>query len=93
MGIEDNVTEVAKGTLEAYKSSPLLTGLLALNLVFLLGFGWFLVKKNEAHESLVARIIDEEAQFRDQLLQTALNCVAQKRSSGKAGYFPLPGND
>ncbi len=90
MGIEENVSEVAKGTLEAYKSSPLLTGLLALNLVFLVGFGWFLMKKNEAHESLVARIIDEEKSFREELLQAATNCN-RNASSGKPGYYKLEG--
>jgi len=88
MGIEDNIGEVAKGTLEAYKSSPLLTGLLALNLVFLVGFGWFLMKKNEAHETLVARIIEEEKAFREELLVVATNCI-KSPTSGKPGYYKL----
>jgi hypothetical protein len=91
MGIEDNVTEVAKSTLEAYKTNPMLTGLLALNLVFLIGFGWFLVKKNEAHEALVARILDEEKVFRQELVAAATDCNDVSTSSGKPGYFKLQG--
>ncbi len=92
MGMEEQAGEVAKNALDAYKHSPLLTGLLALNLVFLVGFGWFLMKKHEAHESLVQRIIDEERDFREELLQVAVNCnAAQLRKSGKPGYIPLQG--
>jgi hypothetical protein len=89
MGIEENVSEVAKGTLEAYKTSPVLTGLLLLNLVFLISFGWFLMKKNEAHEALVARILDEEKVFRTELIQAATSC--NPLPSGKPGYYKLQG--
>jgi hypothetical protein len=83
MGVEENITDVARGTLEAYKTSPMLTGLLALNLVFLVGFGWFLMKKNEAHESLVARILDEEKTFRQELMQAAQGATCN--DSGSSG--------
>lgn len=74
MGAEENITEVAKGALDAYKTNPLTTGLLILNLVFLVGFGWFLKIKNEQHEALVMRIIEEEKSFRDQIVQLAVQC-------------------
>ena len=80
--------EMAGKVLEAYKTSPLLTGLLILNLVFLLGFVWFLKGKNEQHEALIDRIMEEEKVFRSELLQSYLSC---KATSGKPGYVPLIG--
>lgn len=92
MGAEENITEVAKGALDAYKSNPLMTGLLVLNLVFLIGFGWFLKLKNEQHEALVIRVMEEEKTFRGEIMQLAITCTAKQppRVSGKAGYFQLP---
>jgi hypothetical protein len=90
MGAEERAAEVAKGALDAYKSNPMLTGLLVLNLVFLIGFGWFLRIKNDQHETLVMRIIDEEKSFRDDLIRLAMSCNAPPLASGKAGYFQLP---
>lgn len=81
--------EISEKALDAYKASPLLTGLLLLNLALLLGFGWFLKGKNEQHEALVTRMLDEEKQFRAELLQVAISC---RPSSGKPGYIPLSGN-
>jgi hypothetical protein len=94
MGMEETTAEVAKGAFDAYKTNPLMTGLLTLNLVFLVGFGWFLKGKNEQHEALVMRVLDEEKSFRDDLLQLAAACSAiPQKTSGKAGYFPLPGDN
>lgn len=94
MGIEEQTGEAVKGVLDAYKSTPMLTGLLALNLVFLIGFGWLLIKKNEQHEALVQRIVDEEREFREEVLQVALNCSKPSlRSAAKPGYFQLPATE
>lgn len=83
--------ELAGRVLDAYKTSPLLTGLLILNIGLIGGFGWFLLKKNETHEALVMRVIDEEREFRDELLQVALMCGVEdtQPSSGKPGYMKL----
>lgn len=67
--------ELAGKVLEAYKTSPLLTGLLILNIGLIAGFGWFLVKKNETHEALVVRVLEEEKTFRQELLEVALKCT------------------
>ena len=36
--------EIAGKILEAYKTSPLLTGLLLLNIGLFLGMGWYIIK-------------------------------------------------
>lgn len=40
--------EIASKLVEAYKTSPLLTGLLLLNIGLFLGMGWYIVKVQQA---------------------------------------------
>lgn len=82
--------EIASKVLDAYKTSPLLTGLLLLNIGLIVGFGWFTIKKNEMYEALVIRVIAEEKEFRDELLRVATSCESDPQAtSGKAGYGKL----
>lgn len=46
--------EIAKSIVEAYKTSPLLTGLLLLNVGLFLGMGWYIVKVQQATGVFVA---------------------------------------
>lgn len=45
--------EIAKHIVDAYKTSPVLTGLLLLNIGLFLGMGWYIVKVQQATGTFV----------------------------------------
>lgn len=48
--------ELAGKVLDAYKSSPLLTGLLLLNIGLFIGMGWYVVKVQQATGVFVSEL-------------------------------------
>ena len=51
--------EIAGKIVEAYKTSPLLTGLLLLNIGLFLGMGWYIVKVQQATGVFVSALQGE----------------------------------
>jgi hypothetical protein len=45
--------EIAKHIVDAYKTSPMLTGLLLLNIGIFIGMGWYVVKVQQASGAFV----------------------------------------
>ncbi len=48
--------EIAKHLVDAYKTSPLLTGLLLLNIGLFLGMGWYIVKVQQGTGAFVSEM-------------------------------------
>ena len=48
--------EIASKLVDAYKTSPLLTGLLLLNIGLFLGMGWYIVKVQAATGAFVSEM-------------------------------------
>ena len=66
--------EIAGKIVEAYKTSPLLTGLLLLNLVLLVGFGWWEHRRVAAVDAFVNRQLEKQEQLQERLLGMAKDC-------------------
>lgn len=48
--------ELASKVLDAYKTSPLLTGLLLLNIGLFIGMGWYIVRVQQATGTFVSEM-------------------------------------
>lgn len=73
--------QVAGQIVEAYKTSPLLTGLLLLNIAFMGGFGYYLMKKEAAVAEYVKMVRGDERQliagYTDKLMELASKCASK----------------
>lgn len=66
--------DVAGKIVEAYKTSPLLTGLLLLNLAVIGGFGWWEHKRVSAVDAFVAKQLEKQEALQERLLEMATRC-------------------
>lgn len=66
--------QVAGQIVEAYKTSPLLTGLLLLNAAFLAGFGYYLIKKDRDIAGYVVMVRADQRALEQKLIDIALQC-------------------
>ena len=67
--------EIAGRIADAYKSSPLLTGLLLLNLVLIGGFGWWEHNRTSKVETFIYQQLEQQAALRERLIDMAKDCV------------------
>jgi len=67
--------ELAGRIVDAYKASPLLTGLLILNIGTIIGFGWWEYRRVTAVDSFVQAQLAKQDALQDRLLQMAKHCT------------------
>ena len=67
--------ELAGKVLDAYKTSPLLTGLLLINIMLMVGFGWWEVKRAERTEVFIREQLNKQDTLQERLLQMAKDCT------------------
>ena len=67
--------EIAGKIVDAYKSNPLLTGLLLLNVAVIGGFGWWEYKRVNAVDVFVQRQFAKQEALQERLLEMAKNCT------------------
>lgn len=72
--------ELAGKVLDAYKTSPLLTGLLLLNLLILVGFGWYMKDRNAAVAEYVKMTNQELIDLHNQTIALAKECFIQRNT-------------
>lgn len=66
--------ELAGKVLEAYKTSPLLTGLLILNILTFAAFGWYTVKKDGEVGSFISTLMVEQKSLQKELIDLSRKC-------------------
>lgn len=66
--------EIAGKIVDAYKASPLLTGLLLLNVAVILGFGWWEHRRVGAVDAFVQQQLAKQERLQERLVQMAKNC-------------------
>lgn len=71
--------EIAGKIIEAYKSSPLLTGLLLLNIAIIGGFGWWEHNRTNRVDTFIREQLKKQEDLTERLIRMAQNCkgVAQ----------------
>lgn len=69
--------EIAGRIIDAYKSSPLLTGLLLLNVLIIGGFGWWDHNRTNKVEAFIQQQIAKQEALQERLLQMARGCVGR----------------
>jgi putative NIF3 family GTP cyclohydrolase 1 type 2 len=69
--------DVAGKIVEAYKTSPLLTGLLLLNVAVIFGFGWWEHKRVAAVDAFVTKQMEKQDALQERLLEMAARCGSQ----------------
>lgn len=67
--------EIAGKIVDAYRSSPLLTGLLLLNVGLALGFGWWEWRRVERVDAFVQQQLAKQDALQERLLQMAKHCT------------------
>jgi hypothetical protein len=67
--------ELAGRIVDAYKASPLLTGLLILNVGLVAGFGWWEHNRVAAVDAFVQKQLAKQDALQDRLLQMAKHCT------------------
>ena len=67
--------ELAGRIVEAYRTSPLLTGLLLLNIATVLGFGWWETKRVAAVDGFVQKQLAKQEALQERIIQMAKECV------------------
>lgn len=66
--------EIAGKIVEAYKTSPLLTGLLLLNFALILGFGWWEIRRTDKVEAFILGQIQKQDALQAKLFDMAQRC-------------------
>lgn len=66
--------EMGKQVLDAYKTSPLLTGILLLNVLTIMGFGYYLLKKDYAVGEYVKLVRADQKELENKLFDLATKC-------------------
>lgn len=66
--------EVAGKIVEAYKTNPLLTGILLLNVLTTIGFGYYLLKKDFAVGEYVKLVRADQKELENKLVDLAIKC-------------------
>lgn len=66
---------VAGKILDAYRASPLITGLLMLNVGLALGFGWWEWRRVERVDAFVQQQLAKQDALQERLLQMAKHCT------------------
>lgn len=66
--------EIAGKIVEAYKTSPLLTGLLLLNVAIILGFGWWEHTRTNKVEAFIYQQIQKQEALFERIVQMAQDC-------------------
>lgn len=69
--------ELAGKIVEAYKSSPLLTGLLLLNVVLIGGFGWWEHNRTNKVEAFIQQQLAKQEALQERLIKMAQDCVGR----------------
>ena len=69
--------ELAGKVLDAYKTSPLLTGLLILNVLLIAGFGWWEHPRTNKVEAFVQQQLAKQEALQERLIQMARDCVGR----------------
>lgn len=67
--------EIAGKIVDAYKSSPLLTGLLLLNVAVIIGFGWWEHRRVNAVDAFVQQQLAKQEALQERLIQMAKDCT------------------
>lgn len=67
--------ELAGRIVDAYKASPLLTGLLILNICTIVGFGWWEYRRVGAVDAFVQKQLAKHEALQERLIQMAKECV------------------
>lgn len=67
--------EIASKIVDAYRSSPLLTGLLLLNIAVIGGFGWWEHKRVGAVDAFVSKQLAKQEALQERLIEMAKNCT------------------
>lgn len=67
--------ELAGRIVDAYKSSPLLTGLLLLNVAVIGGFGWWEYKRVNAVDAFVQKQLAKQEALQERLIEMAKDCT------------------
>lgn len=67
--------EIASKLVDAYKSSPLLTGLLLLNVAVIIGFGWWEHRRVNAVDAFVQQQLAKQEALQERLVQMAKDCT------------------
>lgn len=66
--------EMAGKIVEAYKTNPLLTGILLLNVLTIMGFGYYLLKKDFAVGEYVKLVRADQKELENKLIDLAVKC-------------------
>lgn len=69
--------ELAGKIVEAYKASPLLTGLLLLNVVLIGGFGWWEHNRTNKVEAFIQQQLAKQEALQERLIKMAHDCVGR----------------
>ena len=67
--------EIAGKIVEAYKTSPLLTGLLLLNALIVGGFGWWEYHRVNAVDAFVQKQLAKQEALQERLIGMAKDCT------------------
>lgn len=67
--------EIAGKIVDAYKASPLLTGLLLLNVGLAIGFGWWEYRRVNAVDAFVQQQLAKQEALQERLVQMAKDCT------------------
>jgi hypothetical protein len=67
--------ELAGRIVDAYKASPILTGLLLLNVVLIAGFGWWEHRRVTGVDAFVQKQLAKQDALQERLLQMARDCT------------------
>lgn len=66
--------ELAGKVVEAYKTSPLLTGLLLLNVATIAGFGWWEHTRTAKVEAFIYQQMQKQETLFERIVQMAQDC-------------------
>lgn len=66
--------EIASKIVEAYKTSPLLTGLLLLNVAIIAGFGWWEHNRTAKVEAFIYQQMQKQEALFERIVQMAQDC-------------------
>ena len=69
--------EIASKIVEAYKTSPLLTGLLLLNVAIIFGFGWWENNRTTKVEMFIRDQLVKQENLQEKLFHLAQRCGAK----------------
>ena len=66
--------ELAGKIVDAYKSSPLLTGLLILNIAMVGAFGWWENNKSKRVDSFITDLLTKQEKLNERIIALSANC-------------------